>query len=56
MHCRGKNDNTEEVLLQAHREMAGFFGKVKNAGKIEGSGKRGRPDVRWMDAPEASTG
>lgn len=36
-----KNDTTKAVLLLAHHEKAGLFGKDNNAGKTEGGRKRG---------------
>lgn len=33
----------------------GFFGKDNNAGKIEGSKKKGRPNRRWVDSIKRAT-
>lgn len=40
--ARDKNDKTEAILLWACHEKAGFLGKDTNAGKAEGSRKRGK--------------
>lgn len=45
-----KNDKTEALLCWVHHEKAGFVGKDNNAGKAEGSRKRGRPNTRWVDS------
>ena len=39
-----------------HHEKAGFFGKDNNAGKIDGSRKRGRPRMRWSDSIKEAIG
>lgn len=45
----GKNDKTEAVLLHAHHEKAGSLEKTIMLGKIIGSRKRARPNMRWTD-------
>ena len=46
----------EGVLLWAQHEKAGFFGNDNNAGKMEGSRRRGRPNMRQIDSIKESTG
>lgn len=46
----------QAALLWAHGEKAGFFGKDNNAGKVEGSWKRGKPNMRWTDSIREAVG
>ena len=42
--------------FQAHQRKAGFLGKSANAGKMEGSRKRGRLYMRWMHSIKEAMG
>ena len=52
----GKNDKTEAVLLRAHHEKARFFAKDNIARKMEGSKKKGRPNMSWTNSMKEATG
>ena len=52
----GKKVETEPVLLWAPPEKAGFSGKDNQVGKVEGSRRRGRMNVRWTDSLKETTG
>lgn len=45
-----------KALPQAHHEKAWFFGKHTMLGKIEGSKKRERPNMSWIDSMEEAIG
>lgn len=44
-HPGGKNDNTAAVLLRAHHEKVGFFGKDSNAG--ENRRQQGKEKIKY---------
>lgn len=49
----GAKDNTK---ARSYREQTGCFGKVKGAGKTEGSRKRGRPPMTRADSMGEAAG
>ena len=51
----GKNDKTEIVLLWAHQEKTGFFGKDSDAGKNRRQQEK-RKTRRWIDSIKEAVG